>query len=243
MGIPHRVPPAAPRPARVPEHAPSRSSPGSSRRSPLSVRHSVESETCPPSTAVWWRPSSSAWARFTAPKPIPTIKETSTSARSSSHGLDRSTPRTRPTRSIRSAVRCSSTAPACPTIPAPYASSFKARSHRLRCFTGKVPRFTWMYQTSHPIIPGSRHLLSTRHQITRPRAEFARLARVLHHRRDRRRPRPVARRARGDLQPGAGLRVGGPPRGRVPPGRPAQPGARAGPCSRRISACRCSAAG
>lgn len=73
-------------------------------------------------------------------------------------------------------TRCSSTAPACPTIPRPDASSVRPRSHRLRFFTWKVPRSTRLIslqQTDHPRWRGT-----FRHDGARARTqpEYPRLA-------------------------------------------------------------------
>ena len=133
----------------------------------------VECEPPAPQSAAWWQASSSAWARFTAPSAIPTISEMSTSARSSSHGLTGSTPRNRPPGRSGRRVRCDDTAPACPTIPSPDASGFRARCHRLRFFAGKAPRPTSVLshqQTDHR----SRRVLSVDVVSDRPpRLTFA----------------------------------------------------------------------
>ena len=133
-----------------------------------SARQSVESEAPSPNSAAWRRASSSTCRTLLAPSAIPTTSPTSASARSSIHGLVPSTPRSCATSPIRSAVRCSSTAPACPTRPFPDASTLSPRSQPLRFFTVKVPVLPARSSLDKQIIAGSGHLSSTRRQIPHP---------------------------------------------------------------------------
>jgi hypothetical protein len=130
---------------------------GSSRLS--RSRCVVESEAGVPNKARWYNWSCSASATLVAPSTIAEDRHSRTCARSRQVALppagnSRSSAAVSPT---RSATRCSSTAPACPTSPFPSATTRSRWPHPVRSLTEKVHLFLRRIrlQQSHPCSSGA----------------------------------------------------------------------------------------